>query len=215
MNKYKAITAIILLIATTILVHAIPKAKYVGTNFISSLKVPLYLSDWAGQDVSYQVKLKLEEHPDKFSNDALAYQYINKEQKNLVFIILDAGNFHNPNVCFTGAGYEIEELKRTEFRAEQRTFKAHTLLAKINNTNSLSFYWIIIDKKIANEWLSQKVKQLYYSLLNKKRVGLMVRIDIPVNGSDINNATLLAKQFISTLSQSLPPEQADYIFGEK
>ncbi len=213
MNNNKKIITIIILSVTLIMIHAFPKAQYVGTDFISRLDVPLELFDWEGQDISYQVIASLDKHPDKFSNTALAYQYKNKEQRNLVFIILDAGNFHYPNGCFIGAGYDITDLQDTEFRINSRSLKAHTLLTEKNNEKSLSFYWIIIDKNIADKWINQKLKQLYFSLLNKERVGLMVRIDIPTGDVNIEETIQLAQKFINHLSQSLPSEQADYIFG--
>ncbi len=42
----------------------------------------------------------------------------------------------------------------------------------------------------------------------------MVRIDIPARENDIDDAMLLAKQFINDLSDVLQPEHADYIFGK-
>lgn len=215
MIKNNKVIALILIIITITFVHTLPKAQYKGTHFISKLNVPLSLSGWNAQDVSYQVVASLDKHPDKFSNEALAYQYKNKDNKYLLFIILDAGNFHHPNVCFTSAGYEIEDLQDTDFKINGHSLKAHTLLTKKDNKSALSFYWISIDKKIAHKWLNQKLKQLYYSLLNKKRVGLMVRMDIPAQGDEIPEAISLAQQFITELGQSLNSEQADYIFGQK
>jgi len=206
---------IILLLSSIILSFAFPKAKYAGTGFISQLKIPDSFSEWQGKDITGNLDLNVEEDRYKFISGALAYEYVNKNGKNLLFIVLDAGNFHHPKVCYTSAGFTVKELKDAEFHTLNSTFKAHTLYTEKGGQGFLSFYWIIIDKKIAHEWIEQKIKQLYFSLFNKKRVGLMVRIDIPAQKDNVKDAIIPAKQFVNDLSQALPPEEADYIFGRK
>jgi len=206
---------ILLLLSSIILSFAFPKAKYEGTGFISQLKIPDTFSEWQGKDITENLDLSAEEDRYKFISGALAYEYVNKDGENLLFIVLDAGNFHHPKVCYTSSGFTVKDLKDTEFHTLNSTFKAHTLYTEKGGEGFLSFYWIIIDKKIAHEWIEQKIKQLYFSLFNKKRVGLMVRIDIPAKEGNIKDAIIPAERFISDLSRALPPEEADYIFGGK
>ncbi|MBI5665102.1 MAG: EpsI family protein [Nitrospirae bacterium] len=182
---------------------------------MSELNIPKEISGWSGRDVTKEVGLNLNEDKYDFVSGALAYQYVNREGKSLLFIILDAGNFHHPKVCFTGAGFKIKELPDTEFRLPNNTLKTHTLFTERGRDNNLSFYWIVIDKNVAHEWIEQKAKQLFFSLFGKKRVGLMVRVDIPAKEGDIDNATIMAEQFLSDIGRSLDPEQATYIFGIK
>jgi EpsI family protein len=212
-NKVKLFTVLILLSLTMLLSFAFPRTKYVGTNFISALEVPYEFTKWEGQDVSKKLNINTADTTFNFINKALANQYINSKGESLLFIILDAGNFHHPKVCFTGAGYKIKELDDTEFHTPDRRFKAHTLFTERGGKSSLSFYWIVIDKKVAHAWIEQKFKQLYFSMLNKQRVGLMVRLDIPAKEDNIEDAIVLARKFITDLSQMLQPEHADYIFG--
>ena len=206
---------IILFLSSIILSFAFPKAKYVGTGFISKLKIPYTISEWQGKDITENLDLNVEDDRYKFISGALAYEYVNKDGMNLLLLILDAGNFHHPHVCYTSSGFTVKELKDTEFHTLNSTFKANTLYIEKGGESFLSFYWISIDKKIAHEWMEQKLKQLYFSLFNKRRVGLMVRLDIPIREDNIEDALSLSKEFISNLSQTLPPEQADYIFGRK
>ncbi len=214
MKKHKSIIVIIVLLVFILLSHTVPRAKYVGTDFIAKLNIPYSFQDWKGKDVSKELNINVADTNFNFINDALAHNYVNSSGQNLLFIILDAGNFHHPKVCFTGAGYKIKELSDTEFVLPDRTFNSHTLFTERNHESFLSFYWIVIDKNIAHKWIEQKFKQLYFSMLNKKRVGLMVRIDIPTKKDDIDISLNLAKQFVNSLALELPPEQADYIFGE-
>jgi len=214
MKKHKFWIVIILLLFSIILSFAFPRTKYVGTDFISQLEIPNLLSGWQGKDITDKLNINLEDTRFGFISQIVAYEYVNASGENLLFIVLDAGNFHHPNVCFTSSGFEIRELGDTEFRISGRTFKAHTLYTERGTESYLSFYWISIDKKIVHKWIEQKIKQLYFSLFNKKRVGLMVRLDIPTRGENIEDARTLAKQFVRDLSQALQEEHADYIFGK-
>ncbi len=214
MKSKKFLVVIILFILTILISYSLPKAKYTGTGFISALNIPKSVSGWMGKDVTSDVGLNLNESKYDFVNAALAYQYVSKEGKNLLFIILDAGNFHHPKVCFTSAGFKIKELPDTEFHIPGRTLKTHTLLTERAQDNFLSFYWIVIDKDVAHEWIEQKYKQFLFSLFGKKRVGLMVRVDIPAREENIDDAMILAKQFIYDLSLAIQPEHIDYLFGK-
>lgn len=214
MKKNKFYIVVILLLSAMLLSFALPRTQHASTNLISQLEIPYMISGWLGKDVREVLGLNLEDDKYNFFSEAFAHEYSNRDGENLIFIILDAGNFHHPNVCFTSAGFEIKELDDTEFHTLDRTFKAHTLYTERETESYLSFYWISINKKIVHAWTEQKAKQLYFSLFNKKNVGLMVRIDIPAGENDIDDAMLLAKKFLNDLSDVLQPEHADYIFGK-
>lgn len=206
---------IIILLFCVILSYAVPRSKYVGTKFISGLNVPIEFQDWEGRDITSSLNINPEEMRFGFISEALGHEYVNTTSgEKLLFIILDAGNFHDPKNCFTSSGYEIKELGDTGFDLPGRNLKAHTLFTKRGNSSSLSFYWIVIDKNIAHEWIEQKIKQLFFSLLGKKRIGLMVRVDIPAKEYEIKDAMILAKKFIRDLSLAMHSEQAEYLFGE-
>src|SRR4030067_3075748 len=193
--SYKLKTWIVILVLTSaaILSFAFPKAKYEGTGFILKLEIPFVLSNWVGKDVGPKLNIKPDEDLFNFISDFLAYQYVNKQGETLTFIILDAGDFYHPKVCFSSAGYKIKEMDDTEFNITGRTLKTHTLFTEKGNETFLSFYWIVIDKNVTHEWIEQKLKQLYFSLFNKKRVGLMVRIDIPTTKDNIKDAMNIAE----------------------
>lgn len=217
-NRKKTLTKIwivsILLLCSVVISYSVPRATYVGSNAISKIDIPLKVNNWQGRDVSDQLKLDITIDTNKFISDAKIIQYVNKQGDKLHFIILDAGNFHHPNVCFTAAGYEIKELDDTELILPGRTIRAKTLYTEKNQESAVSLYWIIIDKKITSNWIEQKIKQLYFSMFNKKRVGLMVRIDITTDSDNIDNTINTAKQFIHELNPSLSPERAEYLFGK-
>ncbi|MBI4707233.1 MAG: EpsI family protein [Candidatus Omnitrophica bacterium] len=211
--KLREWIVVILLILTVTLSFAFPKITYEGAGFIPKLRIPISLADWAGADISRELNIQPGEGNFDFISDVLAYQYINKHGNKLLFIILDAGNFHHPKVCFTSAGYTIKELEDKEFNVMGRTIKAHALFTEKEGESFLSFYWIVIDKNVAHEWIEQKFKQLYFSLFNKKRVGLMVRIDVPTTEAKVKDAMAIAEDFINTMSMAFPGENVEYIFG--
>jgi len=204
----------ILLFSSVVISYSVPRATYVGSDIISKIDVPLKVNNWQGRDVSDQLKLDINIDTNKFISEAKIIQYVNNQRDKLHFIILDAGNFHHPNVCFTAAGYEIKELDDTEFTLSGRTIRAKALYTEKNQEFAVSLYWIIIDKKITYNWIEQKMKQLYFSMFNKDRIGLMVRFDIAIDKNNIDTGIIKAKQFIHDLNQSLSPERAEYLFGK-
>ncbi|OQX79320.1 MAG: EpsI family protein [Candidatus Omnitrophica bacterium 4484_70.1] len=214
MKKYKKnqIVIIAVLLLTIIYCFIFPKPKYVSPDIIPQLKIPYKISDWRGKDVAEE--LNLLDNRYNFISDIFARVYINFYGESLLLLILDAGNFHHPKVCFGSSGFKIKELNDTEFNFSNHKFKAHTLYTEKNNESFLIIYWICIDKKIV-DWTEQKIKQLFFSLFNKEKVGLMIRLDIPTKENDIEDHLKLAKEFIKHLSQNIPSEQADYLFGEK
>jgi len=74
-------------------------------------------------------------------------------------------------------------------------------------------YWLCINQKLVS-WTEQKVQELFYSLMNKQKTGLMVRIDVPISReADRPQAVKLAQDFVNALSKQLSPQDLIYIFG--
>jgi hypothetical protein len=140
--------------------------------------------------------------------------YADKYEEHLLFLILDAGNFHHPKVCFGGAGAKIVEMDDTLLAVEERKVKAHVLYTEKDGKGTLLVYWICINKKLT-DWTGQKVTQLWYSMFNKQKVGYMVRLEIPAYSTERVPASLkLAQEFLNSIAKNLPEEQKDYIFGK-
>lgn len=189
--------------------------KYEGTTFISGLDLPQKIADWQGKDVDTGASKGDDRY--NYIGEILAREYINKNTGNgLLLLILNARDFHYPNICFRSSGFDVKELEKTEFHASGRTFKANTIFTErvAKNEKYLIIYWIVIDKKPVPNWVEQKVKQLFFSLFNKKSTGLLIRLDVPIINNNTENSFLSAKQFINDLSAVLPEEKADYILGK-
>jgi len=69
-----------------------------------------------------------------------------------------------------------------------------------------------VDGKLS-DWAGQKFKEFQYTLFNKKKAGLMVRLDIPVTTDTVDLSLKLAGEFLRDLSNSLDDEQLGYLFG--
>ena len=94
-----------------------------------------------------------------------------------------------------------------------RAVKAHTLYVEKDTDGFLVTYWVSIDGNIT-DWTEQKVKQLWFSLMDKESTGLMTRLDVPCTEDGIENALQIAQSFIADLGKAIPVEEADYLFGK-
>ncbi len=213
MNNKKQLITVIFLTLTIAVSFYLPRHKYTSPKIIPELKIPQNINGWwYGSDVSK--KLNLQDERYNFVSDVFASVYANKYRESLLFIILDAGNFHHPKVCFGSSGYKIKETPQAAFKVGGREFKPNILFAQKGKEELLIIYWICIDKKIVN-WAEQKLNQLWFSMFNKQKTGLMIRLDIPAQENKIPDSISTAEEFLNDLIKNLPPEQADYIFGKK
>ena len=209
------ITGLILVLCIFI-VYFMPRAKYQGKAITAQIleSIPESGQRWQGGEI-LDTGGDLEGNIYNFISRIFARQYINSADANqdVLFIVLDAGNFHYPKVCFQGAGFTAEELPQRELSLAPGKIKVQLLLNKKKDEQLLSIYWICIDKKIVSSWAEQKAKQLYYSFFNKERVGLMIRMDIPVSGS-IDNSINIAEDFLNDIYKNIPEQYKNYIFSE-
>ncbi len=199
-----------MLLATIIAAFALPKAKYTSPDVLSSIQIPFFFEAWRGRDVAKQ--LNLEDERFKFISRVLAREYFDPQGKNLLLLILDAGNFHHPKACFTGSGFTLRELPDTPITAAGRTIYAKTLFAQRKDEGFVILYWMVINQEVV-DWNRQKLAQLWYSLIGRERVGLMIRLDIPTNEAEIPQALERARSFIASASSQLGGAQNAYLFG--
>lgn len=208
-KKYWVI--IVLLLFAIIYSFSSSKAKYVGKNVFHQLNIPYDIGDWKGRDTLDELNLDKDTY--RFIDQVIDREYVNINGDSFFFTVLDAGNFHSPKVCCRGQGFNIRDLGIKELRISDSVIEANNIFVNNKNDGFLLIYWMCIDKKIV-DWTEQKIKQLWYSLINKKRAGLMVRIDIPCNESGINEALISANEFLLTLKEMLPLKKAEFIFGK-
>lgn len=201
-----------LLLATMAVCFALPKPEYQSPDIIGALGIPHATRDWRSKDMARALNLQKDDRY-AFISEVFARQYGTRYGEGLLFLVVDAGNFHHPRVCFGSSGFTMKELEDTELSAGHRSFKARTLLAQKGQSGFVVIYWMVINKRQVN-WTGQKFQQLGYQLLNKEKIGVMGRLDIPLQGDDTRPAISLAQKFIRDIAAAIPPENAGYVFGE-
>ena len=207
----RAVLISIMLILTMVISFLVPKPKYEGTNILDNLNIPKSFPGWRSYDISKELDLKDERY--NFISDAFARVYLNRKGEAILLLVLDAGNFHNPKVCYTSTGFNVQELEKVRFDLSSTSVDANALYMERQESGMALLYWLIIDKKPVT-WTQQKVLELWSSLFNKKKTGLMVRMEIPLNkGRTQEEALALSREFIQSLNQSLTTEQKSYLFG--
>jgi EpsI family protein len=206
----------ILVASTACAAFLLPKEKYESLNVLDQIDIPSTLPGWQSLDISDRINLNDNvAHDDRYNfiSDVLARVYRDERGRELLLLVLDAGNFHNPKICFHGSGFAPKDRDDTRFQAGDREFTAHSLLMEKQDGNLLMFYWLCIDKRIV-DWTGQKWLELVSSLTRRKKAGLMVRLEIPVRDNAAEQDVAFARGFIATLAASLSPETRDYLFGK-
>ena len=219
MKNAKITTAITLVCLAILASFGLPKPKYTSPDILSRLKIPESFSNWRSRDISSRVQTGGDIY--NFVNRIFAREYarqdyyalINKGYEGLLFLILDAGNFHNPKICYGSSGYRTKDLPDIKFDANGHKFKAAAVFFDKPAKSVVITYWIVIDKKQAG-WMQQKAIELWSSLLGRKKAGFMCRLDIPATAETTGKAVKLAKDFISGIAPLIPREQAEYLFGK-
>ncbi|MDD5347328.1 MAG: EpsI family protein [Candidatus Omnitrophica bacterium] len=211
MKNPKPLIAITLIAATAAASFLLPKAKYTSPDVLSKLSIPEKFYYWSSRDTSADFNPNDLRY--NFISRVFAREYRNKYGQRLMFLVLDAGNFHNPKVCYRASGYTATDLPDPVYKLKDRTFKANAVFFDKPGESCVIVYWITINKKRV-DWTGQKILQLWYSLFNREKVGLMVRMDIPATRATIDSALKLSREFIQHLAPELPAEQQDYLFGK-
>lgn len=208
----KKIIVITLLLLTIAISFLFPKPKYQGEEILKKINIPWRMSGWQSRNIAYQLKTGDDRY--NFIGDIFARMYANRYGEKLLFLVLDAGNFHNPKVCYGGSGFGIEDLNSTKIETKFSTIEAQTLFAKKEKSGTLIIYWLCINKKLAS-WSEQKTIELWNTLLNKKKTGLMVRVEVPTDKDHLNESIRLAQEFFVSIANSINKEDAEFIFGTK
>ena len=208
-NKHLIVLTLVILAAGA--GFLLPKVKYHSPDILSQLKIPVNFYYWTSQDISGT--LNQEDLRYNFISRIFAREYANKYDQRLTFLILDAGNFHNPKVCFGSSGFKITDLPDPGIKINNRSIKTHAAFYEKPGESYVIVYWITINKQVV-DWAQQKLLQLGYSMFNQEKVGLMVRLDIPATAQTTNSAVKLAQEFISQIAPGIPSDQQEYLFGK-
>ena len=104
------------------------KTKYVSQDILSRLEIPYEIREWKGKDVLDD--WNLDDNTYKLIEHSINREYKNKNEENIYFTVVDAGNFHNPKICANCSGFKTKDRENAEFhiispaQAESRALKA-------------------------------------------------------------------------------------------
>ena len=149
-----------------------------------------------------------------FISEVVAKEFRSDLGERVLMLLIDAGNFHHPKVCFGGSGYTVHSVEDIEAKTPFGTMKAKALFMEKGRDSSLVVYWICINGKVV-DWTRQKIDELWYTVFNKEKIGLMGRLDIPCRRETVGKASETARDLIKSLSHAMPAEDAVYLFGGK
>lgn len=206
----RPLIAIALLITTIVLCYALPKPKYEGIGLLKTIELPDINEHWIGEDVKQD--LHLTEGGLSYISGLKTKQYLSKS--DIIYVtLIDAGNFHHPKACFSGAGYVPEDLDDAIFTVGNMTFKAKAIFFKKEGDDILVIYWMCVNKERV-DWNQQKLKSFLVSLFGKKEAGFIVRLDIPTTETNIPASKTAAQDLVQSLYKNMPKHEAEYIFGK-
>ena len=152
-----------LLVVTLIVSFALPRPRYESPVILSQLEVPFEMAHWQSRDMSHQLDVRDQRY--NFVSQVFTRQYGNDLGERLLFLVLDAGNFHHPGVCYKSSGYQAIPMDDVSMEAGGRHFKAHALFMDKGRDSTVVIYWMCIDKKIT-DWTSQKFTEFFRSLFH-------------------------------------------------
>ncbi len=209
MTDKRSIVIAVILIATMAIAYGLPKERYKSTDILKEISIPLTVGRWQG--VVHKNDIKLMDEKYNFIQALDLREYTHPTGRKVYLFVLDAGNFHNPKVCMTSSGFVTNELNDIDYKLSQPFSAAAITIAK-DKTMVLISYWITINGKRVG-WMEQKATEFWFSLIGKRKAGLMVRIDVPTSEQDLPTATEAVQDFVRSLSVSVNAKDHKYIFG--
>jgi len=206
----RAFIAFFLLAAALAPVYFLPKPKYTSPDVLSTFKIPARMKYWQSRDVSDRLDIRDKRYA--FVSKILVRQYVNDLGESLLFMVLDAGNFHHPKVCFSASGFSPMPQPDIQTDIRGKKINVKSIYMQKKDASVLVVYWITINGRPVN-WTSQKFAEFYYSLIGKQKTSFMGRMDIPVHNGNIAASVELAKEFIKDLSGEITETEASLLFG--
>jgi len=210
--RIKYFILIVILCLTLVTAYSIPQKKYRGFDVIQYIDIPLEFSGWKGREIPTD-----NDNDDNFIfiNKSHRYSFWSEDRSLVYLTFLNAVNFHHPKICYLNTGY-IPQYNGPRTIMLENNFKLQidTMLMSKENRSFLTSYWMCIDGEKAG-WLKQQLNEIFRSVLNKKTVSLLTRIDVPTSPDNPDKAMTITQKFIKDMYDTLTPDKVRYIFGKQ
>ncbi len=186
-----------------------PRNAYQGTGAIDGIVLPSKAGEWYGQDIPNDLKIGKGLFGYISGLKTMAYR---ANGLTVYFTIIEGGNFHNPKLCFQGAGYQSKDLGTVTYLIGGQTLRTQSVIFKRSGQDILVFYWMCVNKKTVT-WTEQKFKEFWASLIGQTKVGFIVRLDIPLNEDEVPLALPFVKDLVAKVYEGVSGEDRALIFG--
>jgi len=215
-RTFKFTVSMAIILVAVCIVYFTPKAKHQSSRkeVLSVMgSIPDAFGRWRGRNID--VEIDREQPVYNFLSKALSkfYYDLYLPDKGVFFVLLDAGNFHYPKICMMGGGMKTTDLPQRTIDVQGNKIPLYLILAEGEQSTSLITYWICIDKHLVTRWSEQKIRQLFYTMFNKKSTGFMIRADIICPDGDIDKGVQYVEKFFNDMYKDLPDETREYLFG--
>lgn len=114
---------------------------------------------------------------------------------------------HSPLVCFPGQGWSIDQPRKGQLQVGKHTIHYAEITASLEGRKELILYWYQAGESTAPEVYRNKLSALVNKLTGKSQQHAFVRVSVPYNHTDIEQARQLGQAFIAMFY----PRFIDYI----
>ena len=114
---------------------------------------------------------------------------------------------HNPNACFSGAGWEFLENKKSKLKADylNKEVSVNYLLIKKGLIYDCILHWYqSAGTKVLDSGFKQNLQRFIGRTLYNRNDGAFVRVSVSTNKDGIENANQLVKAFAEEILNLLP-----------
>ena len=204
MKKQWIVSALLLSIVGTISFHFYQMQR-VEKDVRDIREIPMQIGEWRAKDVP------VSDHDYEIleTRNLVLREYQNKKRESIhLFVIYSETNrrvCHPPVVCLIGSGVTVTKAAKESLSIAGKILPVNRLVAGSGKDEHLVLYWYTMGKEITEDYLTQQIRWVAKQAMGKGVGGAMVRIMIPISGSEAE-ALERGKQFIKELLPILMEE---------
>ena len=106
--KKKGVVSLVL-VGVLFFCYLSEKPKQTDLKTLEKIQLPERLENWRSTIIKPEADFKKDDRYN-FLSGLQARMYGTRYQEQILMLLLDGGNFHNPKVCFGGSGFKTNEI---------------------------------------------------------------------------------------------------------
>lgn len=166
--------------------------------------------------VNPQVQARL----DAIYDQTMSRTYVNRSNGRLIMLSLAYGSnqshatqLHKPEACYPSQGFQIDSLRRAEFRVAGREIPASTLHASLGPRSEYISYWMVEGDSVVRGALQQNFQRALLALHGVVGSGLLFRVSEISN--DERSSFALQREFSDNLVSAVAPQEQSRLIGSR